>query len=300
MRVKHLVGRSALPLLLAMLLVMLVKAPVVRNAVAAGMRLAVGNLVPSLFTFAVVAQLLVRMQMMRPLERLAAPLCRKLRLPEAALSAFLLGAAGGYPLGAQTVVSCFANGRLSSKQAEELLAPANNCGVAYVFSVLVPVFSLSPADALRFYAVHLLSAILSAVFLRAVFGRTDGPEAAEESISPPESFFAAFTASVGSAAASMLTLSGFVCLFSVLTALIRLLPLAFPEWIFGFLELSAGVAALERSDLVPGAFLIGFGGLCVFCQTAAAAAPHKLRLCRYLIGKLLQGLISMILVRLFF
>ena len=138
MLIKRLFRHTALPLLIAVLAVMLVQAPVVRAAAAEGMRLAAGSVVPSLFVFSVVAQLLVRMQLMRPLERLAAPFWRRLHLPEASLTAFLLGMAGGYPLGAQSVASLYASGQLSKSEAEEALG---SCHMMPAFS-MAPVLSL--------------------------------------------------------------------------------------------------------------------------------------------------------------
>lgn len=300
MLIKRLLRPTELLLLLAVLFAMLVQAPLVRNAVTAGLRLAIGSLVPSLFAFSVVAQLLVRMQLMRPLERLAAPLWRKLHLPEASLTAFLLGAAGGYPLGAQTVASLYTAGQLGKSEAEEALGFTNNCGLAYVVSVLAPILGLDLSDALKLYAVHIFAALFSAVALHWLYGSVKDVAVQNRKVPAAESFASALTASVGNAAVSMLTLSGFVCLFFVISALIRLLPVSLPNFVFGVLELSAGVAALERGDLALAAFLIGFGGVCVLCQTAAVTAMNKLRLQRYLLGKLLQGMFSVVVVRLFF
>jgi len=297
--------KSFVPWLMAVLAVIIVvfllwEAPIVRSAVGTGMQLAAGSLVPSLFLFAVVAQLLVRTGLLRPFERLTAPVFRLLHLPKASASAFLLGAAGGYPLGAETVAALHSAGQLSRSEAEEALGFTNNCGIAYVVSVVAPKLGLTTAETLAFYAIHLLSALAAAILLHAFGGTSDTTAPATADRGKPEPFSAALAASVRSAALSMLLLTGFVCVFAVFTALLRQIPISFPAYVGGILELSGGIAALTAGEHTTAAFLIGFGGFCVVCQAAAAASPHKLRLHRYLIGKLLQGVFSAIAVKILF
>ena len=57
-----------------------------------------------------------------------------------------------------------------------------------------------------------------------------------------------------------------------------------------------GVFPLGADALALGGFLLSFGGLCVLCQTRSAILPAGLTGCRYLRGKLLQGVFSALLL----
>lgn len=271
----------------------------VRTAVQNGMQLAIGSVIPSLFVFSVTADLIVRLEALRPASALLSPLYRRiLRLPPDAASALLLGAAGGYPIGAQTVAALYEAGRLTRREAEYALGFSNNCGAAYLIAVVGPQLGLTTAKSVRLFGLHLLAAIIAAAVLRpfAMHGET----ASEHRSLPPslanrDSLAVLLTGAVGRASLAMLRLCGWICLFSVATAFAERVQAGAAV---GLLELSSGIAALGRNELTAGAFLTGFGGLCVACQTASFAAPHHLRMRWYWAGKLLQAFVAAALCRL--
>lgn len=268
----------------------------VRTSVQNGMQLAIGSVIPSLFVFSVTADLIIRLEALRPASGLLSPLFRRiLHLPPDVASAFLLGAAGGYPVGAQTVVALYEAGRLTRREAEYALGFSNNCGAAYLIAVVGPQLGLTTAKSVWLFGLHLLAALLTAVLLRPLAMR--GETASEhQSLIPTtanrESLAALLTGAVGRASLAMLRLCGWICLFSVATALAERVHAGAAV---GLLELSSGVAALGRNGLAAGAFLTGFGGLCVACQAASFAAPQHLRMRWYWVGKLLQAFLSAVL-----
>ena len=65
----------------------------------------------------------------------------------------------------------------------------------------------------------------------------------------------------------------------------------------GFLELGGGISAMHGmaatvQNLALCSFLLGFGSLCVHCQTLAAVAGAKIKTARHFVGRLLHGAIS--------
>lgn len=280
---------------------LLTDASAVRQAAAAGMRLAAGNVIPSLFAFSVAADLLVHLDGLRPAERLLSPLYRYgFRLSPAAAAAFLIGTAGGYPLGAQTVAALYENGRLTKQEAEYALGFSNNCGIAYIVSVAAPQLALTPSQTVRLYAVHLAAAWMAAFLLRPFALRSASIPAAEhrhsvQTVQP--SFAVLLTEAVGRAALAMLKLCGWISLFSILSAVLNR-RVGFAGWLSGVLELSAGIAGLQPGELLKAACFLGFGGLCVACQASSFAVPNGLRMRWYFAGKTLQAVLSALLARL--
>lgn len=65
----------------------------------------------------------------------------------------------------------------------------------------------------------------------------------------------------------------------------------------GVLELGTGIGAMQGLTPTPGnlalaAFLIGWGGVSVHCQTAAVIAGTDIKSARHTAGRLLHGVIS--------
>ena len=68
----------------------------------------------------------------------------------------------------------------------------------------------------------------------------------------------------------------------------------------GLLELSTGAACMQGAPLTPGtaalaAFLLGWGGLSVHCQSLLFVLETDLSCKPYFVGKFLQGLFSAVL-----
>ncbi len=119
---------------------------------------------------------------------------------------------------------------------------------------------------------------------------------------------------VRSAVRAVLTVSGFVVTFSVVTGVLDasgLLPalvgtlaarlgleLHFARALCtGVLELGTGIGAMQGlaptpANLALAAFLTGWGGVSVHCQTAAVIAGTDIKSARHTVGRLLHGTVS--------
>ncbi|MBR5519996.1 MAG: hypothetical protein IKU55_04690 [Clostridia bacterium] len=284
-------------LMVVMLLVRLLgNVGVVRSAVSTGLQIAGGSLVPSLFVFSVVAQLIVRLQLLQPLEACLAPMFRKLfGLSAPCVSAWLLGALGGYPIGAQVLVSQVRQGSLDVREAESALGICNLCGAAFVVSVVAPILGLSVNGGFLLWGIHLVASLLTATVLRPF---APNGQISKTNTTPPPSdvaFASAFSDAVATAVKSMLALTGMICTFQVITAFVGQLCPTISTIFYGALEMTNGIFSLNNDELVLASALIGWGGCCVAAQVAAMTVTIKLRLRRYLIAKLLHAAIAAIL-----
>lgn len=281
-----------------------------------GLRLCGCRVIPSLFPFFVLSGLLIRLGFG---DLLAKPLARPFRtlfgIDSAGFGALLFGLLGGYPLGAETVVRLYEDKCVSKKDAERLLCFCNNTGPAFLAGAVgLGVFGHVSAG-LLLYAVHLLSAVFTGVLLR--LGRK--APYSSYTLHPlrenTAQFSSAFPDSVLTACRSMLNISAFVVFFSALlpvlqqtgaiSALTRLLAAVLPlraaeveSILYGFLELTTGVVSLAGCTRKAVAFcisavLVGFGGVCIHCQTLSLLRTAKLSVRGYALGKLLQSVLSL-------
>ena len=265
------------------------------NAVRAGLALCAGTVVPSLFPFFAAISLLLQLGAAEALGRLCAPIMRPLfRMRGVCALPLLAGLLGGYPSGAKTAASLYAQGRITRQEAELLLGFCDNCGPAFLLGCVGAGVLGNPDAGLWLYAVHILSAILAGILLCRLSGDR-GPVLLGSALpAAPVSFPQALTSSVTGALASTLNVCAFVVFFQVLSALPPAPP---PPLVLGILEMVGGVASLTPG---PGGFaaaaaIVGWGGLSVHCQAMSLAAPEGLSFRWHWAGKALQAVLSALL-----
>ena len=265
------------------------------SAVRAGLALCAGTVVPSLFPFFAAISLLLQLGAAEALGRLCAPIMRPLfRMRGVCALPLLAGLLGGYPSGAKTAASLYAQGRITRQEAELLLGFCDNCGPAFLLGCVGAGVLGNPDAGLWLYAVHILSAILAGILLCRLSGDR-GPVLLGSALpAAPVSFPQALTSSVTGALASTLNICAFVVFFQVLSALPPAPP---PPLVLGILEMVGGVASLTPG---PGGFaaaaaIVGWGGLSVHCQAMSLAAPEGLSFRWHWAGKALQAVLSALL-----
>lgn len=285
-----------------------------------GLSLCGGTIFPALFPFFVLSSLAVGLGLAEAPGRLLQPLMAPLfRVNGGCASALLLGLIGGYPVGARTAAELYRNGLCSKTEAERLLGFCNNSGPAFLLGAVGAGVFGSARIGLLLWGIHVIAA-LAVGFLFRFYRPDEGASAPRPQRRRPQAApVQIFVQSVSGALASCLQVCAFVLLFAVLLRLItrsgalgglaellvRLFsPLGLTHvWcqrlLGGMLELSNGVAALPAGDLAESlpmaAFLLGWGGVSVLCQTLSQLQGSGLSLRTCVAGKLLHGGLSALL-----
>ena len=268
-------------------------------------------IIPCLFPFFAVSLLVSGLGLPRWLgSKLQAPMALLFGVSGTGAGIFLLSILGGYPVGAALIADSLKRGELTKKEAETLLCFCNNSGPAFlVGAVGVGVFH-SSAVGLLLYGVHILSAIITGMFLSGSAPAASSPsvfiEAADLSVVLPDA--------VSKAVTQTLLVCGYVIFFGavsgileatgILSNLCGTLALNTPLTLhharalcMGLLELGCGIGAMAGTALSPQALtlcavLTGFGGISVALQTGGVLHGTDLPLYRHLLGRLCCGGIS--------
>ena len=108
-----------------------------------------------------------------------------------------------------------------------------------------------------------------------------------------------FVLSTAEASATVLNICAFVILFSAINSYIETFSQTYPplKYILLFTEVTNGV--LYANNIFIISFLLGFGGLCVWCQVLSAAKGIKMNLVLFIISRFLHGLLSVLFTKLF-
>ena len=279
----------------------------VSAAMTQALTLCIQVLLPSLFPFFVLSSMFIStgvIQRLSPL--LEKPFRRLFGLPGSFGAALLLGAAGGYPVGAKTVVTLYQQGLCSKDSAQKALCFCNNAGPAFLISAVGSALLNDRRMGIQLYVIHFISALVIGVINRKNKDTVKCYDIIAVHSKNPMGI-SLFLRAVADSFSSFLNVSAFVLIFAVISTILQQLPLMdflqmLPAggtlWyglLSGFLELTSGVACLAQGGL-PSAillpalsFLCGWGGCSVHFQTISLLHDAGLPGRKYLKSKLLQG-----------
>lgn len=271
------------------------------EGVRSGCLICANTLIPALFPISVLTGCLIRMHTeLKPDGKAALWFRKAFGLPGLCAVPLFLGLLGGFPLGAQLTADMYESGQLNKDDAIRLSALCNNAGPAFLLGSVSAVLQ-NPAIGLLLLGIQILSVFLIGLLLKkpACHSAALRQKRRQDSAG----FFSVLPASMESSAAAMLRLTATVCFFHAWTSCLETLipfyklPAICRAGCLGFLEIVGGIAALRElpvdTAFPMAAFLIGWGGLCVHLQTAAALRRVGLPIKQYLFVKLLQALFSL-------
>lgn len=256
-------------------------------AASEAVELCIRTAIPSLFPFFVLSGILVPGLAGRRI-----PVLQKcLQVPQGWESIFLLSCVGGYPVGAQCIAQGCRSGQLSKAQAQRMLGFCNNCGPAFLFGVIAPMFP-HPGYGIALTVLSILSAIAVGSFW---------PPVQEETGGFPKLSPVTLPSAVRQAISSMASVCAWIVLGKILLHdldrwFFRCFPGQIQIILGGMLELTNGcinLAAIENIHVrfLAASILIPFGGLCVAMQVSSICG-QELSWKSYLPQKLLQCSIS--------
>ncbi len=256
-------------------------------AARAGLESCIRTVLPALFPFLVLTNLLLRTEFPSfIMGSLGAAFEKLFNIRRSAMPVFLTGLIGGYPLGAEAAAECRRLGRCSREEGERLLIIANNCSPGFLIGLVSGKLPGGTEQALALLLLQWLISVFIGILLGA--GHRPSEKAPDNNGASHPSLFSGFSASVRSGGRSALLICAYVVFFSVFTAFLPHSPL-----LRGTVELTGGILilpSLPRAD-IPAAFLIGFGGLSVACQVLSAVEGTDLMARRYLPLRLLHGIL---------
>lgn len=298
--------RLSVPRAAAGCLIFFMLALILRNSEAAisfmrrGLRLCAETVIPSLFPFMVISELLVASGAGEFVGRLfSRPMQKLFGVSGASVCAILLGALCGFPIGAKTAVALYDRGAIDRDELERLLTFCNNTSSAFLISAVGASLWSS-----RRFGVGLYCIQLGAAALIGLVGRRRQRDTTPIVQTPPPltGGMTIFTRAVASSATGMLVVCAYVTFFSsVIGALGVVLDGISPSPIldallFGFFELSSGVSAAASLDnpivgALLTAFTAGWSGLSVHFQIMSLTDGRGISHRPYLIAKAVQGLL---------
>lgn len=281
-----------------------------------GLSLCAQVIIPSLLPFFAVSAAISALGLPLLFGRVAEPAMRSLfGVSGACCAPFVLGLAGGYPIGASATADLVRSGAISPQEGERLLPFCNNTGPAFIIGAVGSGVFASPAFGLLLYLNHIFAAAAVGILFSCSHSRVSS--APDHTSFQIKSLPQLLPGCIKGAALSTLNICSFVVFFSVVSGMLEWLgifsaaagclsttfgaELSFCRALLtGILELGSGIGAMlglspSPCNLALASFILGFGSLSVHCQTLAAIEGTGMKCARHFAGRILHALISALL-----
>ncbi len=263
-----------------------------------GVFLCLDTVIPSLFPFFVCSGLVIGFGVTKPLQKIFAPFMKPLfGVSGAGALPFILGILSGYPVGAKCITDLYAKGYCSKQECEKMLAFCNNSGPLFILGAVGAGMAGSVVLGRYLYIIHILSALITGIIFKFYKGKET--ETLELPSTENESFIKTILNAFSSATESIITVCGFVILFSVVGEAVPKLRIS--PIIHGLLEITGGAekilnmpANLEaRLPILSG--VIAFSGFSVMLQVGGIISKTNLSPKCYFMGKAVQSGVAYVL-----
>ena len=268
-----------------------------------GLQLCATSVIPSLFPFMVISELIVKSPMSYKIGKLLKyPLKAIFDIGEASGCALILGTVCGFPIGTKTAISMYDTGLITKDELERLLCFCNNPSSAFIISAVgISLFGSKQIGTLL-YACLILSSLTIGIFLNIFLPKRKKAPIQYAPTSPiNDDTVSVFTSSVTSSATSMLTVCAYVVFFYALVGCISddLSSLGSPQIInslvFGLFEMTSGISTAANlkldQSLILCAIFTAWSGLSVHCQILTICSGRGLSFKKYFACKAIQGII---------
>ena len=317
LKLLHIQGKYIICLFLSIFIFLFIKnITVSMNSIISGCKLCFYSIFPTIFPFSVICNLLIAYDGISIYSKIISPLiCKPLKLSSSSSFAIAASFICGYPFGAKYSSDLYELGYISKKEYLRLINIATNCGPLFIIGSISCGLLKNPH-----YGYLLLIANYISVILIGFLTIKNNSESQPLTITPKETysnFGENFKNAVINALSTVMTVCGFIILFSCIIGIIKnnayisiifnkledLLNLPnniLSSFFYGIIEITNGCAIVSNSDisihlkLAIISFLCSFSGLSIIFQSYSFLSKHNVSLYKYTSLKLLQGIFSFI------
>ena len=192
---------------------------------------------------------------------------------------------GGYPMGSKLINEAVKNGCISPKDGRKMLNYCVNGGPAFIMSAVGCGLLSSKKAGYILLLSHILASIIIFSFSGKISIKNTSPK---QRLSPADNF----VLSASESASAIISICGFVILFSVITGYIDYFSDFYPilRPLIFLTEVTTAVTKTKNIILIS--FLLGFSGLCVWCQVLSVGKNIGINIVSFAAFRFLHGILS--------
>ncbi len=284
---------AGLFLFFALIFFLLQNAKAAQSGVAAGVRLCLQTLIPSMLPLLILSAFFQRSALgFAASKLLEAPTKLLFGVSGAGAGVFLFALLGGFPAGASSIRAAVETRSLSRRDGKVLQLLCFCPSAAFTVGAVGTGMLGKTEIGLLLEASVLLPLFLLAIPLRFLYSADTVPPGQNRAFLSPAK---AFIDAVEQGTKAMLSVCAFVCLFSALPPVLSAFP--FSErvrvWALALPELTGGMNSASKSLSLPAlAALLSFGGFCAHCQLLPTLQFLHLSYLKFFLFRLCHALLS--------
>lgn len=288
-----------------------------------GAKLAFTAILPTIFPFSVICNLLIAYDGVNIYSKILGPLiCKPLRLSKNCSFPLVASFLCGYPLGAKYSSDIYNLGYIDKNEYERLLNIASNAGPIFILGAV----SIAMLNDIRYGYILLIANYLSS-FIIGFLIKSKGNSYSHKDFSKPKtnssnSFGSNLKMALENAINTTLNIFAFIILFSVIINIIKSTTLIkdaflllenlfnisnnlFYSIFLGSIEFTNGCKLISLLDISINlklsiiSFILCFSGLSVFAQVSSIISKDNPNYKRYIFYKFIQGILGFIITYLF-
>lgn len=275
-------------------------------SITTGLDLFIKNVLPSLFPFFVLSNMLFALGFANDIAPLFKKPMKLFSLSKNAAFPILLSFISGYPIGSKTVCEMYENNYFSKNEAQRLLTICSNPSPIFIIATVgITFLNNKITGMILLFSIYITAILLC--FLTSVFSKSKNTYSYKQK-EEKQSFYKIFSNAISGSMINLLNILGYILFFSLVinifdNTIFPLLKNISPKWLIaifkGMMEMTIGckeISTLKSIDvslmLTILSFILGFGGLCANFQCLSFINKTDLSEQVYLFSKLIYGLIN--------
>lgn len=264
------------------------------NGIKEGLSLLGSDILPSLFPFMVLSAYISSNELTHKIAVFLNSFTEKIfKTSGYGFIAFVLGALGGYPVGAKTIHEYFVNGKLSQNEAERLFYWVINPSPAFVMTTVGFLMLGSLKTGVLLYVSALSASLTVGFFCRFI----DNGERTKNNVKSTKAETKSnFVKAVANGSEAMLSICGWVLIFSAFSSVVYALPLnkSIKLLIASVSEVTVGCNTVVSNflPLTVIAAVISFGGFAVICQINTYSSVCNVKLSRLICSRIINSVVT--------
>lgn len=276
-----------------------VKKTLVYSSIAYALNIWVNNLIPTLFPFFIISDILINFNFTVYIPKIFKNMCKHLfNITDNMITILILSIISGFPSNARNTRTFYNNGLITLEEANHILIFSHFSNPLFILTTIAIFFFNNKDIGIILLISHYLSNFLLGIFFRKFFEHKDND--IENNIENKD-FGNVFIGSIKKSIDSILLICGIVTIFLLLASII-IDSFDFDLYnsmiVKGLLEITIGIEALGKLEIsmlykaVIASCFLAFGGLSVHMQVFSQIVDTPIQYKYFFIGRIYQMILS--------
>lgn len=275
----------------------------ITNAFFDGTILFIKNLLPNIFLFFIISDILNNYNIINYLSPLGNIFSKLFKVSKEGTYVFFMSMLSGFPGNSKFIKELLDNNRINEQDANKLLTFTHFSNPLFIISTIGINFLHDKKIGFIILTSHFLTNIIIGLLFRNIYKYENKTLLKKESISLP--FITLLKNSISNTFNSIIIIYGIIIFFFILTTIINInlkLDYFHQTLLNGFIEMTNGLNMIKnlnfsidiKASLMT--FFISFGGFSIHMQVMSMLSNYKINYFIYFIARLLHASISSLLV----